>query len=263
MRGGGTRKRSLMSTRTLAILLCVAFSCALASPGRAEVFDRLQQQHFGDIAPGAYQAGDNVRFSLDRYQNEFAMRFAGQPEIYVLYADYGSLGGRVLKYDSGAIAIQVAGWGGMTLYTDDQPQGLPAVRTGDSLPPNPPSVALAQVQSAADDEAAHLIYARGVRVSFAADWNALTGDSNLRALAFDTMENAARGIDRFTANSNGRNVFSQRVVSVRFSIADKPYIKITDRVLIVTFNPRTSYAGRASSRAIATALGKMFGIPAN
>jgi hypothetical protein len=89
------------------------------------------------------------------------------------------------------------------------------------------------------------------------------GDGGVRALAFDAMENAARGIDRFTANPNARNLFGQRVISVRLSISDKPYIKITDRVLIVTFNPRTGYFGRASSRAIATALGKMFAIPTN
>ena len=260
-RGGGTRKRSLMPIRSLAILLCVAFSCALASPGRAEVFDRLQQQHFGDIAPGAYQAGDNVRFSLDRYQNEFAMRFAGQPEIYVLYADYGSLGGRVLKYDSGAIAIQVAGWGGMTLYTDDQPQGLPAVRTGDSFFPNLGQVTLAQVQSAADDEAAHLAYVRGVHVTFSTDWNALAGDSGVRALTFDAMENAARGIDRFTANPAARAAFTQRVNAVQLVASSKPMIQMSGKTLIVTFTPNRGYFGRASSRAIAYALGKLMGVP--
>ena len=250
-----------MPTRTFAILLCVAFCCAFASPARAEVFDRLQQQHFGDISPGAYQAGDNVRFSLDRYQRDFVIRFAGQPEIYMLYADYGSLGGRVLKYDSGAIAIQVAGWGGMTLYTDDQPQGLPAVRTGDSSFPNLGQVSLSQVQSAADDEAAHLAYVRGVHVTFSADWNALAGDPGMRALTFDAMENAARGIDRFTANPAARTVFTQRVTAVHMTTSPKPIIQTSGKTLIVTFTPGQGYAGRASSRAIAYALGRLFGVP--
>ena len=225
------------------------------------MFDRIEQQHFGSIASGSYQAGDSLRFSIDRYRNDFLMRFAGQPEVFVLYANFGSLGGRVLKYDSDAIAIQVAGWGGMTIYTDDQPQGLPAMRTGDSSGPSLPSVTLAQAQSAADDEAAHLSYARGVHVGFTADWNALSGDSGLRALAFDAMENAARGIDRFTANQAARAVFTQRVSAVHMQTSEKPIIQMSGKTLIVTFNPRQGYEGRASSRAIAFALGKLFSVP--
>ncbi|MDE2184918.1 MAG: DUF4908 domain-containing protein [Alphaproteobacteria bacterium] len=246
--------------RALAILACAVLACCLAAPAQAQMSGRLQQQHFGDVAPGTYEAG-NTRFTLDRYQNEFLMRFQGQPEVFVLYADFGSLGGRVLKYDSGAIAIQVAGWGGMTIYTDDHPDGLPTARTGDSVPPSLPQVSLQQMQSAADDEAAHLAYARGIHLSFTADWSGVAVDSSLRALAFDAMENAARGIDRFTANPAARTAFSQRVVAVRLQTSAKPYIKITDKVLIVTFNPRDGYFGRASSRAIAFALGKLFGIP--
>jgi len=259
--GGETRKRQPMPKRGIALVLCALFSCVFAGPAQAQGYDRMAPQHFGSIATGDYQAGDNLHFSISRYGDEFLLRFAGQQEVFVLYADYGSLGGRVLKYDSGAIALQVAGWGNMTLYTDDQPGGLPVVRTGDSVPPNPAQVTLAQMQSAADDEAAHLSYARGVHVGFAADWNALGGDGGLRSQTFDAMENAARAIDRFTANAAARNVFSQRVTAVRMQTSDKPLIQMNGKTLIVTFNPRQGYLGRASSRAIAFALGKLFGVP--
>jgi Domain of unknown function (DUF4908) len=249
-----------MSTRAFALLFGAALMCALATQVRAQAYG-VQQERFGDIAPGTYQAGDNLRFNLDRYQNEFLLRFAGQPEVYVLYADFGSLGGRVLKYDSGSIAIQVAGWGGMTLYTDDRPEGLPTSRIGDSTPPSLPQISLQQFQSAADDEAAHLSYERNLHLSFSADWNAMSVDSVLRSLAFDTMENAARGIDRFTSNVAARAAFAQRVNAVRLDTSAKPYIKINGQTLIVSFNPHTGYFGRASSRAIAFALGKLFHIP--
>jgi len=249
-----------MLHRAFALLIGMAFAYALATQARAAMGDRLQQQHFGDIAPGTYQAGDQIRFSLDRYQNEFLMRIAGNPEVYVLYADYGTLGGRVLRYDSGAIAIQVAGWGAMTIYTDEAPDGLPASRIGDSSPPVMPQVSMQQMQTAADDETSHLQYVRGLHVSFFADPDTV-GDGGVRTFAFDAMENAARGIDRFTANPAARAAFGQRVNAVRLQTSVKPYIKIADKVLIVTFNPHTGYFGRASSRAIAFALGKLFGIP--
>jgi len=245
-----------MLHRAIALLFGVAFFCAAATQARA------YGSAFSDIAPGTYQAGDNVRFSLDRYQQQFLLRFAGQPEVFVLYANFGSLGGRVLLYDSGAVALQVGSWGGMTLYTDDHPEGLPTSRVGDSAPPVLAQISLQQMQNAADDEAAHLSYVRGLHLSFVADQNAVA-DNGVRALAFDAMENAARGIDRFTANPNARGVFGQRVASVRMQTSEKPTIRITDKVLYVTFNPRTGYLGRASSRAIATALGKVFGIPTN
>jgi hypothetical protein len=245
--------------RAFALLFGALLLCASATQAQAGVFDR--SPRFGDINAGTYQAGDR-RFSLDRYQNAFLMRFAGQPEIYVLYANFGAMGSRVLQYDSGAIAIQVAGWGGMTLYTDDHPEGLPTSRIGDSSAPVLPAISMQQMQSAADDETSHLGYVRGIRISFFADQNAVA-ENAVRALAFDTMENAARGIDRFTSNPAARGIFGQRISSVRIAVSDRPYIKVDNRVLIVTFNPRTGYFGRASSNAISTALGKLFGVPSN
>lgn len=250
-----TGKKSLM--RAFALLFGAVLFCASATQALAGAFDR--SLRFNDISPGTYQAGD-TRFSLDRYQNAFLLRYAGKPEVFVLYANYGAMNSRVLQFDSGAVAIQVAGWGGMTLYTDDHPEGLPTSRVGDSSPPVLPAISMQQLQSTADDETAHLSYVRGLKISFFADQNAVA-ENAVRALAFDTMENAARGIDRFTANPAARNVFAQRISSVRIAVADKPYIKITDRVLIVTFNPRTGFFGRASSNAISFALGKVFGVP--
>lgn len=246
--------------RAFALLFGAVLLCASATQTQAEMFDR--PPRFSDITPGTYQAGDR-RFSLDRYQDAFLMRFAGQPEIFVLYAGYGPTGSRVLRYDSNVVAIMVAGWGGMTLYTDDHPEGLPTARVGDSpAPPVLPAISVQQMQSAADDETGHLSYVRGLKIAFFADQNAVS-ENAVRSLAFDTMENAARGIDRFTASPAAKAVFGQRISSVRIVVADRPYIKIDNRVLIVTFNPRTGYFGRASSNAISFALGKIFGIISN
>ncbi len=55
------------------------------------------------------------------------------------------------------------------------------------------------MQRAADDESEHVSYVRRVKLAFSADWPALASDVMLRALAFDAMQNAARGIDRFAA----------------------------------------------------------------
>src|ERR1700679_4147859 len=106
-----------------ALLLCALLSCAAPTVwAQSEMSSRLNQEQMGDIQPGTYSAG-RMNFTLDAYGDKYLIRFSGDPEIYVLYADHAPLGGRALKYDSGAVAIRVAGWGGVTLYTDAAPGG--------------------------------------------------------------------------------------------------------------------------------------------
>lgn len=212
----------------------------------------------GNVAPGAYLAADTVKFSLAQDGDNFLLRFDGDPEVFVLYTAHASLGGRELKYDSGETALQVAGWGGMTLYTDAAPNGLPAVRSGDAVPPAPANVSLGDMQNAAGDEAEHLAYTRGLRLNFTADWGALAGNGAVRAFAFDTLENTVRGIDRFSITAFGREALAKRVAMVMVALGAKPTLGLDGKTLIVTFNPEHGYDGRASSRAIARALEKVF-----
>jgi hypothetical protein len=240
----------------IALLLCALSSTAFAQD---EMSSRLNQERLGVIEPGSYDAGE-ANFTLDRYGDKFLLRLSGDPEVYVLYVDRVSLGGRVLKYDSGSTAIRVAGWGGMTLYTDDEPDGVPAERTGDSLPPSLGMVSLEDMQNAADDEAEHLAYSRRVHLTFTADWSALAGDARLRALCFDALENTARGIDRFAGRPAARAAFAKKIDQVRIALGGKPIMFLSGKTLNVIFNAQQGYAGRASSRAIARALGRLLSV---
>jgi len=226
---------------------------------RAQAPFGLSFERIGEVEPGTYLAGDNVKFTLTANGDTFLLRFDGNPEVFVLYAGHASLGGRVLKYDSGETAMQVAGWGGATLYTDAAPNGLPAERTGDPTPvPELPDVSLSDIQNAANDEMQHLAYMRGLRMTVSADWNALANDANTRALAFDTMENTVRGLDRFSYSATGREALSRHVDTLRIETAGRPTLTLKLKTLIVTFNPNRGYEGRASSRAISRALGAVF-----
>jgi len=223
---------------------------------------KLSAARVGDVEPGTYVAGDQVRFSLDPYGDKYLLRFDGDPEVFVLYTDHVSLGGRMLKYDSGATALLVSSFGAMTLYTDAQPAGLPAVREGDSLPPSLAQLSLSDMQAAAQDEAEHLGYSRQLSLSFVADWAALGSDAKLRAVTFDAMQNVARGLDMFAASSAAHAALTQKVDSVKLVEAGgKPTISLNGRTLLVTFSASRGYAGRASSHAIARALGKLFSVP--
>ena len=222
---------------------------------------RLSAQKVSDVAAGSYSAADDVNFTLISYGDKYLLRIAGDPEIYVLYADHAPMGGRALKYDSGGVVIRVAGFGGVTLYTDAAPGGMPAERTCDSLPPSPGQITLSDVQNAAEDEAEHLAYSRRIHLTFNADWNALAGDTRMRALCFDAMENAARGIDRFVTNAQGRAAFARKIEQVRMELGNKPLMFMSGKTLNITFDVRSGYAGRASSRGIARALGQLLSVP--
>lgn len=247
-----------MSRIGTALLLCALF--AGSAHAQDQMSARLSQERVGDIDPGTYSAG-RVSFTLDHYEDKFIVRFAGDPEIYVLYSDRASLGGRTLKFDSGALVLRVAGWGGMTLYTDSDPGGVPAERTGDSLPPSLSLISLSEMENAAEDEAEHLAYSRRVHMNFTADWNALAGDARLRAVCFDALQNTARGIDRFLLNDKARAAFAKKIDQVRIALGTKPIMFLSGKTLNVTFNAQTGYVGRASSRGIARALGQLLSVP--
>ena len=248
--------RSVTLIALIAILIGTSAALAQDDPG-----PRMTLGHIGDARPGAYSAGDQLRFTLNRYGERYVLQFDGEEEIYVLYAEHGSLGGRVLRYDSGGTAMIVSGWSGLTLYTDAQPAGLPAERTGDANVPTVTQISLANMQAAADDEAEHLAYTRRIRLSFGADWPALLGNSELRALTFDALQNAARGIDRFAATAEARAALAAKVEWVRILAGERPVMALHGKTLNVIFNPANGFAGRASSRGIARGLGLLFSVP--
>lgn len=242
----------------LAIAAILALACFASVGARAEtaLSERLSSEKLGAVQPGEYQA-DDVHFSLSKDGSSYLLHYDGDPEVFVLYSDFTSLGGRALKYDSGETALQVTGWGGITLYTDAHPGGLPAERSGDSDPPELQPVSLSDMQSATSDESDHLAYTCRLNVQFNADWNALQNNDALRARAFDALENTARGIERFAAKPAARKAFAEHFNRVLIETGKKPLLSTSDKTLVASFNPDTGWRGRASSRAIARALERL------
>lgn len=222
---------------------------------------RLSAEKVSDVTGGSYSADDNINFALVPYGDKYLLRFNGNPENFVLYSDRIALGGRELKYDTGAIALKISVWGGITLYTQDAPGGLPATRTGDATIPSKLTVPTQNLTAALADEESHLTYTQHLKLHFAADAGVMNGGDDARAYAFDTLVNSGMGIERVIGTPGGRTAFTSRFDSVRIVEGDKPTIAISGRTLLVSFVPSAGAAGRASSRAIAYALGKMLSVP--
>jgi hypothetical protein len=251
--------------RILAALFCGAalMSVALAAEPREALEARLSSDRLGRIDSGTYLAADRISFALDSSGANYLLSFTGTPEIFVLHPDSASMGGRILKYDTGETALQVSGWGALTLYTDTETDGLPAVRTGDFTAPVLPAVSLDEVQNAAREDTGELGALDHLAVTINADWAALANNGQARAIALDAMENVARGIERFCRSAHRHDAFARRVTSVTLAMAGRPTVTLEDKILFVTFNPDLGYEGRASSRSIAFALGMLLSTPKN
>lgn len=249
------RLRILAALRgPIPFLAWLAIGAAAPSIAHAGFLDRLLGERLAPVEDGAYLAGDKIGFGLVHAGKNILLRFDGDPEVFVLSQDRTSLGARVLKYDSGETAIRVAGWGALTLYTDEEPNGLPAGRTGDAPPMTPSPVSLQDVQFVAAQEAARFERLRHLRIAFVVDWSVLETSADMRATASEALENAAAGLEKTIASREGRRSVAKRIDKVTLATARRPGLRLEDKTLIVTFNPERGYAGCASSRAVERAL---------
>ncbi|HEU0095619.1 MAG TPA: DUF4908 domain-containing protein [Rhizomicrobium sp.] len=225
-------------------------------PGMAA---RLSAERVGAVESGLYSAGDERTFILAPYAGDkYLLRFTGAGERFVLSVDRGSLGARLLKYDTGTTALRISVWGGLTLYTQDYPGGMPATRQGDAPAVGALAVSAPELQTAFNDEAGHLSYSQKIVLKFSADPAVLAADPETRGRAFDALTNAAVGIERFLAAApSARPALTKRINNVKVAEGGKPTISITGQTLLVSFVPGEGHEGHASSLAIQQELGKL------
>jgi hypothetical protein len=207
---------------------------------------------------GRYMADDQLRFMIDLKDDQIRLRFIDNDEVFYLTSEPAPLGGRVLKYDTGEVALQVAGWGGLTLYTENDPGGIPAERADDEADNfEPKQVAAKDVKGFALKLAQDLAVAHDFGVGFAADWEELAQGDGVRALAVDAMRNAAYALGTL-ASSPERDAISNRFHMVRVTPAAEPGARMDDGVLIVSYAPEGGPSARPSSRAIGRVLAEAF-----
>ncbi len=230
------------------IFVAALWAVGLLLPVSAQdIGSKLSADRLGEIEPGYYEAGDRIDFVLVPLDDRYLLKFDGQDEVFVLQTARGSVGGRVLKYDTGDMAVQVAGWGGITLYTEEAPNGLPAVRLGDAPALEFEPVSLAQLQRAAND------VAHGLNLQLEADWSAFAADPRARAVALEALMNTRKGVGAF-ASSHGKAPFERQVTSIKLVPNTKPALSLTGKTLAVGFAPTEGYPGRLSSHAVVETL---------
>jgi hypothetical protein len=264
-------RRVLKAVFTLAFLLLAGTSLAWAQPDSPPgtppgMASRLAAERIGAIKPGLYSAdaSDGGSFILEPYgTNKYLLRFPDHAENFVLTVDRASLGAKLLKYDTGTTALRVSIWGGLTLYTQDAPQGVPATYQGAAPPTAPLAISAPELETAFNDETSHFAYVQNITLKFSADPAVLAADPETRGRAFDALTNAAVGIERFLAsNPQARQALVKRVNSVKVAEGGKPTVTLAGQTLLVSFVPGEGHEGHASSLTIQQELSKLLAISA-
>lgn len=219
---------------------------------------RLPSAHASPLlADGLYTANDQLLLYIDHGQGQVRLKFADGEEIFYLTNEPGALGGRILKYDTGELALQVAGWGGVTLYTPELKSGVPLelADVTDDLTPEP--ISWGALKSLASMCAQNLAAHQDLTIEFAADWDTLGRSEGARALAADAIRNAAAALIRM-AKGPKRMAIAERLHLVRLTLAANPGASFQKGTLVIELAPQDGAGARPSSLLIERALDTAF-----
>ena len=206
-------------------------------------------------AEGTYLINDIPTFMVDRREGgQVRLRFLDSDEVFYLSSEPGSLGSRVLKYDTGDVALNVAGWGGVTLYTDEIRSGIPAERQANATDFEPKPVPAKEIKPLADRLSRELIMHGAFSIGFSADWDALARQSETaRGLAVDSLRNAAYALVQM-AGETERSAIAANLHTVRLVEAAQPGVALEKGTLVISYAPKNGPSARPSSLAIERAL---------
>ena len=236
---------------SLMIVVCAVLASAGAMVSRA--YDR-------EPPVVAHYVSDYQRlgFVLDRSGELAKLKFDGSEEILVLRWQPAAGGDRLLVRDDGEIVLRISGLGGITLFTADNPRGIPVAANAPAQPlvPVPPSIAL--VRDIAGRIMMQLRAETGQEIVFEANWSAVAGDPGARGILFDAIRNAGTALFDVVRSGPGRVGVTAYLKRVRFVQARFPAISMQGDMLIVQFSVEQGLAGRPSSHAISRQLRQVF-----
>ncbi|WP_296450685.1 DUF4908 domain-containing protein [Phenylobacterium sp.] len=235
----------------IAALLGAAAS-GVALPAGAGPADRLRDSLLkrpgGEIAgpPLARFVSEEGRvFVLDRSQGVPMLKFDDSPEVWVLAPSPAPRGDVIYKDELGEPVLRATRLGGLTLFSDERPNGEAVSLAGGGfplrLPPLSPAALgerLLQASYRSGRIARRTIVFEARRVTPAG--SALVGDAAVvTSLAFVRM----------AERRGGRTVLGQFNI-VRFEEGKKPAVTLKDGVLRIVVAPEQGLAGRPSSKRI-------------
>jgi hypothetical protein len=237
-----------------ACLLSVTAALAEPAPStlRDAFFNRPGERPLPAVARFEDEEGDE--FVLDRSGGRpVFLRFEDNPEIWALTPNSAPRGDVIYKNDMGEPVLRTPRLGGLTLFTEDRPQGMAAAFAGPAHGLRLPSVDT--VQSLLRDFAqasARASRAAQRLVAFEAEEAPLLAAPLLADAAFVVSEAFVQVAGQ---GDSGRKLVA-RFSKVEFEAGKNPSADARGKVVRITIAPERGLAGRPSSHRVAAAISK-------
>ena len=208
------------------------------------------QRHATPPPVARYTPDKGDAFVLDRSSGTPLLRFEDSPEIWVLQPQPGPRGDIIYKNDVGEPMLRYTRLGGVTLFTEDRPDGEAAAYTGEAgalrpsqiLSPNALLQRLAQASARTSRAVQRLV------VFDAPDVTAQTA-----YLFADAAMVTADAVTTVGKRGDGRRAMT-KLAKVLLVPGHKANASFSDGVLQVVIEASQGVAGRPSSRRIAFVL---------
>jgi hypothetical protein len=239
-----------------------AFACLVITTAAAEAApSTLRDAFFGRpnerlLPPTArFQSEAGEMFVLDRTggTKSVYMRFDGSSEVWVLTPNSAPRGDIIYKDDMGEPVLRLTRLGGLTLFTEDRPQGMAAGFMGPAPHLKLPPVDNLQLllrdftrASAAASRAAQKL------IAFEAE------DAPLEAapLLADAAHVTSEAFVQVAGKGDRERKLLSRFSKVQFFAGKSPNADAKGQTVRITIAPDRGLAGRPSSHRIAAAISK-------
>ena len=195
-----------------------------------------------------YVSEDGDVFVLDRSQTRPVLKFEGNGEVWVLQPQPAPRGDVIYKNDLGEPMLRATRLGGVTVFTDQRPEGSAAALAGGGLPIRLPVLGpqalfdrLIQASARASRAARRLISFEAPNVTPAS--SSLVGDAAMVA---------SEAVIRISRRPDGPRTLAKLSI-IRFVEGRKPAAQVTKGTLQITVTPTQGWGGRPSSDRIVAA----------
>ena len=191
-----------------------------------------------------YIAVQGQSFVFDRVSSpQPLLKFDDSPEVWVLEASPAPRGDMVYRNDAGETVLRVTRLGGLTLFTPQDPEGIPVAMLGEAdelvPPPGLPQGALLQRITQAGLKASRA-------VQHPITFDAPSFPTHAGPLVVDAAAVAADAMVRM-AHRPDCHAFLQRLDKLTIVLGAHSDVTVVGPVMIITVAPGQGFAGRPSS----------------
>jgi hypothetical protein len=197
-------------------------------------------------------------FVLDQSGPTVRVRFDGETEILAAWWRPAAGGDRILVRDDGAMIMRQNVVGGMTLFSSRFPMGVPVNPDRPAMPLEGPPPPIETLQDSAREAAAQAAQDLGVPIRFYGEWSSAADDAGLRAILFDSVQNAGAAIRLLSADPAVRARLARNLRTVRFVRGARAGVTRQRNAAVVVYGLEFGVASRPSSHRIAREIAVQF-----